>query len=255
MCRVSGELGKLAPQPATRATAPGWRDVRLWVGLLIVAASVLVGARVLASADDTVAVWAAREDLVAGSTVAAEDVVAVRVRFRDAAQLEGYLPADAAWEDGRVLLRDVGAGELVPLAATGEEPDDTVRLLPIAVDPAQVPPGVVAGSVVDVWAAGSEVAAADAPSATSPGTSQGIDPGTGAGTAPGTDRDTGDTGAGGALLVLEAVRVVEAPTSSAQVGGVAERQLVLEVPEEQHDAIPTALAALATGAVTVAQRG
>jgi hypothetical protein len=39
------------------------------------------------------------------------------------------------------------------------------------------------------------------------------------------------------------------------VGSVADRQLVLAVPDEQRDAVRTAVAAMAAGTVTVAQRG
>jgi len=48
---------------------------------VLVAASVVVGARVLAAADDTVQVWAAARDLGAGQRVEADDLVAQRVRF------------------------------------------------------------------------------------------------------------------------------------------------------------------------------
>src|SRR5687768_11311810 len=70
---VSRDLGSSvalhdAPQ-AVRATRPGWRDPRLWVGILIVAVSVVAGARLLAAADDTVTVWTAVRDMGAGDTV------------------------------------------------------------------------------------------------------------------------------------------------------------------------------------------
>ncbi|MDT9591986.1 hypothetical protein RDV89_02840 [Nocardioides zeae] len=202
---------------------------------MIVAVSVLVGVRLLASADDTVAVWAARDDLVAGAEVGADDVVAVRVRFRDDAGLAAYLSADDPWDPDRVLLRDVAAGELVPAGATGDEPEDEVRHLPVAVDPSRVPPAVAAGSVVDVWAAG-----LDAPAAEDAAEDAGA---------------TAPADADGARLLLEGVRVVEVPDTAGQVGSIAERQLVLAVPEDQADAIPAALEAMASGTVTVAQRG
>ena len=40
---------------APGAPPPGWRDPRLWIGVAIVAVSVLVGALVLGTSDDTVA--------------------------------------------------------------------------------------------------------------------------------------------------------------------------------------------------------
>ena len=66
-------LGPLAAPPATpprpgpaddprrRAPGPrpGWRDPRLWVGVVLVTGSVVAGARLLAAADDMAPVWAA----------------------------------------------------------------------------------------------------------------------------------------------------------------------------------------------------
>jgi hypothetical protein len=45
------DTGHMTP-PATRATTPGWRDPRMWVGIAIVAASVVIGALVLGASDD-----------------------------------------------------------------------------------------------------------------------------------------------------------------------------------------------------------
>ncbi|MFW6775984.1 hypothetical protein ACOACO_16990 [Nocardioides sp. CPCC 205120] len=217
------------------------------MGLLIVAVSVVVGARVLGSADDTVEVWAADADLVAGATLSSADLVAVRVRFRDGESLDSYLRASEAPEDGARLTRDVGAGELLPAAALGEGEDEGLRHVPVAVEATRVPPGVVAGSVVDVWAAGAEVAidATGTSTTTQPGQGQQGQQGTGA----------ADPSAPGAVLLLEEVRVVEAPSGQDGIGSLADRQLVLAVPEDQHDAIGPALAAMTSGTVTVAQRG
>ncbi|MGZ4445964.1 MAG: hypothetical protein ACXVW4_04045 [Nocardioides sp.] len=146
---MSRDLGE-AP-PATRAATPGWRDPRMWVGVLIVAVSVVAGARLVASADDSVQVWAAAGDLGPGDRVQADDLVARRVRFADAGDLGRYfavtdrLPADLE------LTRGVGSGELLPRAAVGSAgASDTVQV-PLAVDPEQVPDSVSSGSVVDVW--------------------------------------------------------------------------------------------------------
>ena len=56
---ASGGLPTASDVPAAlRGQRPAWRDPRLWIGIVLVAASVVVGARVLAAADDTVQVWA-----------------------------------------------------------------------------------------------------------------------------------------------------------------------------------------------------
>ena len=81
---------------ARRATAPGWRDPRLWIGVAIVAASVLAGALVLGTSDDTVPVWAAADSLGAGHTLTAGDLTVRRVGFADATAMVGMLaPVDS----------------------------------------------------------------------------------------------------------------------------------------------------------------
>ncbi|WP_051549535.1 hypothetical protein [Nocardioides sp. URHA0032] len=140
--------------PATRATRSGWRDPRLWIGLLIVAASVVAGARLLAAADDTVAVWAVASDAGPGARLDPADLVAHRVRFVDAGDLAGYYTVDDELPSDLRLVHAVGAGELLPRDAVGTAAAaDTVEL-PVAVDAEQVPPSVASGSVVDVYLIG-----------------------------------------------------------------------------------------------------
>jgi Flp pilus assembly protein CpaB len=144
--------GSLSP-PALRGRRPSWRDPRLAVGVLLVVGSVLVGARVLAGADDTVPVLAAREPLAAGQRLEQGDLETVRLRFDSEADADRYLPGDASVPEGGVLLRAVGAGELLPRTALDAAGARPLSELPLSVDPGRVPAGVRAGSVVDVWVA------------------------------------------------------------------------------------------------------
>ncbi|WP_126688239.1 flagellar biosynthesis protein FlgA [Nocardioides ferulae] len=191
----------LEPPRALRSRPPGWRDPRLWVGVAIVAGSVVAGARLLAAADDTVTVWTAAGDLTAGRQLTAEDVVVERVRFADAGELERYFTTDDELPADQVLTRPLGEGELVPRAALGAPEDDRTVELPVAVEPALVPGSVTEGSVVDVFVL-SGVPEARA----------------------------GRRGA--AAPALEAVRVVAAPGLDETLGSTGRRQLVLEVPED-----------------------
>lgn len=152
--RVPHDLGiSGAPVPplATRVARPGWRDPRLWIGVLLLAASVVGGARLLASADDTVQVWALADDRGSGSPVTAADLVATRLRFADGADLDRYFGTDEKVPDGLVLTRAVGAGELLARSAVGSADDADLLRVPIEVEPNRVPPDVTTGSVVDVW--------------------------------------------------------------------------------------------------------
>ena len=108
-----------AATPAQRVRRPGWRDPRLWIGVVLVAGSVVAGARLLAAADDTVQVWAAATDLGAGARLTEEDLVATRVRFADEDTQAGYYTVDDELPADLQLVHGLGAGELVPRAAVG----------------------------------------------------------------------------------------------------------------------------------------
>lgn len=212
--------GTVAPvPPATRASRPGWRDPRLWLGVLIVAVSVVAGARLLAAADDTVSVWAVAADAGPGAQLSTGDLVAHRVRFADADDLGRYFSvADQLPGDLR-LVRGVTAGELLPRAAIGDaEVDaDTVEL-PVAVDAEQVPPSVQPGSVVSVYLLG------------------------------GGRRDAG-------VPPLEDVTVVDAPDLETTFGATTgRRQLVLAVPEADAAAFLDALGRVDNPLLTVTRR-
>ena len=144
-------LGTSPPPAAVRATRPGWRDPRLWIGVAIVAASVLVGAKFLGDADDSVAVWAVSSDMGAGDTVGDGDVVSRNVRFVQASDADRYLAADEPLPDDSTLTRDVGAGELLPRSAIGTSSETTLRTLTFEFEGAGVPAGLAQGDRVDVF--------------------------------------------------------------------------------------------------------
>ncbi|MHB1164798.1 MAG: CpaB family protein [Candidatus Nanopelagicales bacterium] len=119
-----------------------WGDVRLWLGLLLVAASMLVGARLMAAGDDTVTVLRATRDLSVGARL--DGLVPVRLP-RDAAQPYLGQPVDG------VLRWPVLAGELVPRSAVATSPPEPTRQVTVPVDPLHAPPGLRPGDRVDVW--------------------------------------------------------------------------------------------------------
>src|SRR5215212_1297002 len=93
---------------ARRVRAPRWLDLRLVLGVLLVLASVLLGARVVGAADATVPVWSVTGDLAAGTVLTPDDLTAVDVRLDGTAR--GYLSASVD-PAGRTLARSVGTGE------------------------------------------------------------------------------------------------------------------------------------------------
>src|SRR3954462_10271945 len=88
---------------AVRSRRPGWRNPRLLLGVVLVAASVALGARLLSAADDTVGVWALTRDLPAGAVVDQADVERRQVRFPDDRTADGYLAARDDLPSGTTL--------------------------------------------------------------------------------------------------------------------------------------------------------
>jgi hypothetical protein len=139
--------------PANRLRRPSWRDSRLIIGVLVVLLSVVLGARVMALADDSVPVYAAAGTLPSGHVLAASDVRVVRVHLGAGAAT--YLSARSPLRHGLVLARPVGAGELLPVAALGAPGSLTRRPVSIPV-PAPLPAGLQPGVPVDVWSSAKE---------------------------------------------------------------------------------------------------
>lgn len=85
-------------------------------GVLMVLLAVLGGAAVVSAADKSVQVWAVRRSLPAGTTLQRDDVTPRRVRLFGE-DLERYLDVGRGHPEGRVLLREVGEGDLLPKSA------------------------------------------------------------------------------------------------------------------------------------------
>lgn len=138
------------PTTAVRFAKPGWRDPRILAGLVIVAVSVLLGARLLSAADEMRPAWVAARDLPDGSELSAADLVLRPVRLT-APIAKGYYVADSLPPAGR-LVHPLAAGELVPRAAVRTGPVVARVEVPVSAAPEDLPPDVRIGSVVDVWA-------------------------------------------------------------------------------------------------------
>ncbi|MCR1786017.1 hypothetical protein KVF89_26015 [Nocardioides carbamazepini] len=207
--------------------------------MLLVTGSVVVGARLLAAADDTVAVWAMAGDRGAGAPVAADALAVQRVRFADDAMLERYFAADEPVPDDLVLVRAIGEGELLARSAVGAAEEEAVLRVPLEVDPNRVPPDVTTGSIVDVWL--TDGSALGAPSDTP------ADAGRGAG--------RGAAGkAEGDGPALSGVTVVAAPAYDDTFAVTGARQLVVAVDDERAAEFEGLLGALQDPVIRILQR-
>ena len=214
---------RVAAPPATRTTTPSWRNARLLVGLVLVAGSVLLGARLMAAADDTVGVWALTQDLPAGVPVTTEDLVVRELRFPDAATAERYLSSSQTPPEDARLSRAVSRGELLPRAALASEKTADLVEVPISVATDDLPATVALGSTVDVWVA--------------PGVS-----------AVSERRPK-------AVRVLREVQVVSVPRERQGLGPQTTRQVIVGLPAARDAELETALGAMSGGRVVIARVG
>jgi hypothetical protein len=219
------DLGITEVPAARRASAPGWRDPRLWLGVAIVAASMLVGSLLLGSSDDTVPVWAATKPLTSGHELTAGDLAVRRVRFEgsDAAGL--YFRADRQLPADLRLSRAVGAGELVPQAAVEPAVARDQRQVPVSVAPGQVPAAVGVGDVVDVYVR------------------------------PSSHTGCADTAACDGRPVVSGATVLDAPEPGEEFGSDGSRMLVLSMSGAQVQRFFQVVASVDDAAVTVVGRG
>jgi hypothetical protein len=135
---------------APRLAKPSWRDPRLFVGMLLVLASVAGVVALVDSADKTVPAYVARDALVVGQTVTEDSFDVVRVRL---GELDGkYLDPGGALPTHAVAVRMVPKGELVPASSIGGTDALDRKTASVTVSE-PLPKEVVAGSHVDVWVA------------------------------------------------------------------------------------------------------
>ena len=181
--------------------------------------SVVVGAKVLGSADDTTAMWALRTDKAVGDVISPADLVTTRVRFDNPSDADKYFTAADTLPNALHLLRGVGEGELLPRAGLGDA-DPELTHVSVSVPTSMLPPKVKTGSLVDLWVA-----------------------------------PEGSTDRGSATRAVRDVVVLEVPQLSADLAGAAtERQVVLAVPD-RGDTLAEVLTASGSGRLMLVGRG
>jgi hypothetical protein len=142
-----------------------WHDTRTVVGLVLLLASVGIGAKLFATGSDTTPVVSVTADLAAGHVLVPTDLTVARVRL-DPASGAAYLPGSRLGSAvGRVLSSGVGRGELLPAAAIDPQGAAPQRLVPVKVRDGRLP-ALLRGDRVDVYATLTVHAVPGAPVAT-----------------------------------------------------------------------------------------
>jgi hypothetical protein len=146
-------LSDVSSPKATRQSRPRWLDPKLFLGILLVLASMALGARVVAQADQTVEVWALRDDVDLASTVPLRQsaLVAKRVQFTSQDDADLYVSAREPVPEGARMIRAVSAGELLPRNSWTNKPDSELNDAPIPVAPGLLPRGLQQGDRIDIY--------------------------------------------------------------------------------------------------------
>jgi hypothetical protein len=142
------DMAELPKPTAARLHTPSWRDTRLVVGVVLVLLSMVIGAKVIAAAGDTVPMYAAAGSLVPGQPVTQRDVKRVDVQL--GADRSSYVAADHDVAPDTFALREVRPGELVPRSALGRRAEVNLKPVSVPVDSGGAAQ-LDAGSIVDVW--------------------------------------------------------------------------------------------------------
>lgn len=230
-------LTEVASPKASRQSLPRWLDPKLIVGVLFVAASMVLGAQVITRADQTTEVWAMQADLAAGETVVPDEhLVAKRVRFTSDDDAKRYLTASEEIANDTRMTRAVGAGELLPKAAVTTDEDEELRDFPVSVL-AEQSPELASGDLVDVYAVSTDDAAEQAGEDTGE-----VEPSEGDGESP------------PAELVLSGVRVVGSASGGGLTGGGTRVTVRLDMAEISEAEIANAAVLLAEGEAYIVRR-
>lgn len=113
----------------------------------------ILGARLAAASDDTVAYWSVRSGAVAGDPVTRDSLETTRVRLSSASE-HSYLRADEELKaplDELVWAHAVAPGSLVDKHALTRASSAARSQLPLSVAAGAAPADLRKGDVVDVW--------------------------------------------------------------------------------------------------------
>ena len=132
-----------------RAARRPWTDLRFFIGLALIIASVVGVWLIVGAAKQTTPALQAVRTIVPGEPLTSADVRVVDVALGTVGS--GYL-TPATLEPGLIATRTITEGELVPVASAADA--DRGRTTSVVVRSAvRVPSAVAAGTVVEVWAA------------------------------------------------------------------------------------------------------
>lgn len=149
--------GKAERAPGERWKAPGLRDPRLLIGVLLVALSITGVVATVRAMDTTVPLYVAAREIGAGEKLDATSVRVVNAKL-DGETLDYLGPGRGLPADG-AAQRALRAGQLIAADDLAVKDPGDRRLMRITVE-GQPPAGVEAGGRADLYASRTDVGAA-----------------------------------------------------------------------------------------------
>src|SRR5699024_4888441 len=138
------------PTEASRLRAPGWRDPRLIVGVILVLLSVTGVVALVHSMDARQGYWAASVDVQPGPLVRASDFHIDEANISESAVR--YWSAEDNLPPEFLLSSTIRQGELLPTKGVAESDPDGRQQVGVRVSE-DMPAAVNLGSRADVWVA------------------------------------------------------------------------------------------------------
>lgn len=125
-------------------------DPRLFIGIALVVASVAGVVALVSGFDKTEDVYVAGAPLSPGDRITVDDLMVRSVQLESVGDL--YLSPDDLPDEGLVVSRPIGQGELVPAASvrTAVHLDKTAVVLTVT---SELAAAVTSGAEVDIWSA------------------------------------------------------------------------------------------------------
>jgi hypothetical protein len=148
--RDTEESGHAVRSPVgRRVQRPRWRDAKLMTGVLLILASVVLGARLIGTASHTTGWLGITRSLPAGHVLVAADLRTVQAHL-PASSAGRYFAPEPGSLIGKTLTSPVAGGELLPADALTAATKADSRVVPVVVRSGRLPE-LAAGDRVDVY--------------------------------------------------------------------------------------------------------
>lgn len=142
-------INQRKPSVTSVAQVKSFINLRLLLGVVLIAASFVSAFIISSSTNRMVTVWSATIDMPIGSIIDEQDIEQTQVTMPN--NISMYLDGKASIV-GSYVVRGVGAAELIPAYAISKTPVSNLRKVPLSIPAVRLPYQIKTGDLVDVYA-------------------------------------------------------------------------------------------------------